>query len=64
MSKISFTEGLEVYYKKMYGVVRFISEHYITVCVRNFPDEPRRDVCLIVYPQQYKDIVLLKESEK
>lgn len=64
MPKISLTEGLEVYYKQMYGIVRFVSEHYITVCVKTFPNERVRDVCLIVYPQQYKDIVLLKESEK
>lgn len=64
MSKISFTEGLEVCYKQMRGIIRFVCEHYVTICVRNFPDEPRRDVCLVVYPQQYKDIVLLKASEK
>lgn len=64
MPRISFVEGLEVYYNQMYGVVRFVCEQYITVCVRKFPDEPRRDVCLVVYPAQYKDIVLTKESEK
>lgn len=64
MSKISFTEGLEVYYKQMGGVVRFVSEHYVTVCIRTFPNERVRDVCLLVYPQEYKHITLLKESEK
>lgn len=64
MSRISFAEGIEVYYKQMRGIVRFVCEQYITICVRKFPEEPRRDVCLVVYPQQYNDIFLFKESEK
>lgn len=64
MSRVSFAEGLEVHYKQMYGVIRFVCEQYITICVRKFPDEPRRDVCLIVYPQQYSFVQLAKESIK
>jgi len=64
MSKVSFTEGLEVFYKGTFGIVKFICEQYITICVRKFPEEPRRDVCLVVYPQQYQYIKLAKESTK
>ncbi len=64
MSKISFVEGLEVCYKQMYGVVRFVCDEYITVCVRTFPNEKVRDVCLIVYPNQYSLVTLAKESTK
>lgn len=64
MSKISFTEGLQVYYKGVYGVVRFVSDQYITVCIRTFPNERVRDTCLVVYPDQFKEITLAKESTK
>jgi hypothetical protein len=64
MSKISFTEGLQVYYKELYGVVRFVSDQYITVCIRTFPNERVRDTCLVVYPDQFKEITLAKESTK
>lgn len=53
-------EGTEVYYNGMYGVVRFTCEQYITVCVRNFPDDPRRDVCILVYPNQQHQIELVR----
>ena len=52
-------EGTEVYYDGMYGVVRFSCEQYMTVCVRNFPDDPRRDVCILVYPNQTNQIELV-----
>jgi len=64
MSKISFTEGLEVYYKGMFGVVGFVSDHYITICINRFPNERVRDTCLVVYPDQFKEITLAKESTK
>ena len=64
MSKISFAEGLHVCYKQMYGVVRFVSNEYITVCVRTFPNEKVRDVCLVVYPNQFGLVTLAKESTK
>lgn len=64
MSKISFTEGLQVYYKELYGVVRFVSDQYITVCIRTFPNERVRDTCLVVYPDQLKNVTLAKESTK
>ena len=64
MSKFTFTEGLQVYYKEIYGVVRFVSDQYITVCVRTFPNERVRDICLVVYPDQFKEITLAKESTK
>jgi hypothetical protein len=52
-------EGTEVYYNGIYGVVRFTCEQYMTVCVRNFPDDPRRDVCILVYPNQSNKIELV-----
>lgn len=64
MSKITFAEGLEVYYKNFFGMIRFVSNQYITVCIRTFPNEKVRDLCLIVYPSDYHLIQLAKESTK
>lgn len=64
MSRISFSEGLEVYYKQHFGVVRFVSEKYITICTKVFPGQRVRDVCLLVYPENYHLVTLVKESEK
>jgi len=63
MSKIIFTKGIEVYYDGMYGVVDFICEQYITVCVRVM-DHKSRNVCILVYPHKFHLIQLAKESEK
>ena len=51
--------GTEVYYRGMYGHVRFVCEQYMTVCVREFPNEPVRDVCLIIPPSQYDQLILV-----
>lgn len=59
-----FTEGLVVQYKDNIGTIRFICDSYITVCVNNFPEDRRRDVCILVYRNNFKDIKLLKESTK
>jgi hypothetical protein len=59
----AFYGGLEVRYKQHVGFVNFISEKYITICLRKF-DDRSRNVCLLVYPSQWKDVKLLKESDK
>lgn len=51
--------GTEVYYKGMYGHVRFVCESYMTICVREFPERVR-DVCLVVFPYQYDTIELVR----
>lgn len=53
-------EGTEVYVDGMYGIVRFTCSEYMTVCVRYFPDQPVRDVCIIVYPNQTDRIQLVR----
>jgi hypothetical protein len=59
----TFYQGLEVRYKRQVGFVDFICEKYITICLRKF-EERSKDVCLLVYPPQWKDVQLLKESDK
>jgi hypothetical protein len=63
MSEITFAKGIEVYYNGMYGVVDFICEQYITVCVRVM-NHKSRDVCILVYPDKFHLVKLAKESEK
>lgn len=55
--------GLEVQYKNHIGVIRFVDEDYVTVCISEFQDR-RRDVCIVVYKEDYKNLRLLKESDK
>ena len=54
----SFAEGLEVQYRNMTGRVRFISSSYITICLRAF-DHKAKDVCVLVYPEQWKEVELI-----
>lgn len=64
MLKISFAEDAEVFYKERYGVIRFICDQYITICTKVFPSQKVRDVCMLVYPENYHLITLAKESTK
>ena len=59
----SFSLGLEVYYKQHYGIIRFISDDYITICIKE--DETKfHDVCLVVPQSEFHLIKLIKQSEK
>lgn len=59
-----FTEGLEVIYKGHVGFIKVVTDEYVTFCIRNFPDEPSRDVCILIFESQFSKIKLMKESEK
>jgi hypothetical protein len=59
----TFYQGLDVKYKGQIGVVDFMCDRYITICVRRL-DHRSRDVCMLVYPSQWKDVELLKQSDK
>lgn len=61
---MTFAEGLEVQYKDHIGTIRFICDSYVTVCIAKFPEDRRRDVCILVYRNNFNDIKLLKESTK
>jgi len=63
MSNITFAKGIEVYYRGTYGVVDFICEKYITICINRL-EHKSKDVCLLVYPSQFGEITLVKESGK
>lgn len=63
MNVSTFYEGLDVRYRHNVGKIRFICESYVTVCVNTF-DHRSRDVCILVYRNEWNDIELLKQSEK
>jgi hypothetical protein len=56
-----FPVGTEVKYRGQYGVVKFVDleTRTMTVCIRNFPDEPVRDVCLVLYRDQFDEVELV-----
>lgn len=57
------TVGLEVIYKDHIGTIRFVDEHYATLCVREF-NQRNRDVCIVIHRENFKHLRLLKESDK
>jgi hypothetical protein len=59
----TFYQGLNVKYRDHVGVVEFICDQYITICIKRL-EHRSKDVCLLVYPNQWKEVQLLKESEK
>jgi hypothetical protein len=59
-----FSEGLEVQYKHFIGTIRFVCNSYVTLCISQFPEDKRRDVCILIYPSEFDKIKLLKESTK
>jgi hypothetical protein len=59
----TFYKGLNVKYRDHVGIVNFVCDKYITVCIKTY-DHKSRDVCILVYQPQWKEIQLLKQSEK
>jgi len=55
--------GLQVRYRNHIGKIRHVDTSYSTICIREF-DERSRDVCILVFQDNYKEIFLLKESER
>jgi hypothetical protein len=59
----TFYSGLNVKYMDNVGVVDFVCEKYITICIDRLGHRSK-DVCLLIYPNQWKNVQLLKQSEK
>lgn len=57
------TVGLEVIYKDHIGTIRFVDDYYVTLCINKFQDR-NRDVCIVIYREDFKNLRLLKESDK
>ena len=46
---MTFTEGIQVQYKNCTGVIEFVCDEYVTVCIETY-DDKFRSVCMLVYP--------------
>lgn len=63
---LSFTPalGLEVEYRGHVGVINFIDELYLTVCIKKKEGDMISDVCMVVYPNQWENIKLMGGPHK
>ena len=59
---MTFTKGIQVEYKKCTGVIEFVCDEYVTVCIETY-DDKFRSVCMLVYPDEWKDIEIVGDYE-
>lgn len=59
-----FSEGVQVQYNGHIGIISFLCDHSLSILIREFPEEPVRNVKIVVYRSNWKNIKLIKESEK
>jgi len=59
-----YYEGLDIEYDGYIGTVRYVGNYYITMCLKTFPNEKVRDVCMLIYKKDFNKIKLFKESQK
>jgi hypothetical protein len=60
---MNFMEGLVVKYKDHTGMIRFICDSYLTLCIEEY-DEKVRNVCILIYRDEWNQIKLPHEDEK
>lgn len=60
---IALAEGLHVRYKHYVGFIQFIDNAYLTMCIGEF-EHKSRQVCILIYRNEWDQVTLLKESEK
>jgi hypothetical protein len=58
-----YAEGTKVIYKQHMGVISFVCDHSICICVSR-GEHRSHDVNLVVYRHDFNQIKLFKESEK
>jgi hypothetical protein len=51
-----FTEGTEVIYKTVSGVVSFVGDGSISILISK-GKHPSQDVCVVVYQSDFKNVV-------
>ena len=51
--------GVEVQYQDHQGVIGFISDTYLTICLKKREADMISDVCMVVYKQFWDEITLL-----
>jgi hypothetical protein len=57
-----FVEKTEVVYRGMCGIIDFVGDQYVVI---RLPPKPGRNSArLLVYKENQKEIIIMKESEK
>ena len=46
---MTFASGIQVKYKNCTGVIEFVCDEYVTICIETYEDK-FRSVCMLVYP--------------
>lgn len=59
MSSHIYPEGIEVYYRGHRGIIKFSSDEYVSICIRVFPNDPVRNVCLVCHKSDFNEIELV-----
>lgn len=54
-----FKLGQHARYKHEEGIISFVDHKCITICVRIFPNEKSRNVCLVVYSYDFDKVQIL-----
>lgn len=54
-----FKIGQRARYKNDEGIISFVYPKCITICVRVFPNEKSRNVCLVVYSHDFDKVEIL-----
>lgn len=58
---MQFSKGTEVLYKGICGKIAFVGLEYITISI---PPQQKQSARIVVYPEDYKQVYCLKDSEK
>lgn len=55
-----YPEGTVVRYKGQLAVVKFADHQnrQMVICIHTYPNEPVRDVCLVLHQNQFDDVEL------
>ncbi len=56
--------GAEVVYDGHVGEIRFVSDKYLTLCIRKKDSNMIGDCCLVIYNDDWHDIKMLKSTHR
>ena len=54
-----FELGQYARYRNEEGIISFVDPRCITICVRIFPNEKSRNVCIVVYSYDFDKVQIL-----
>lgn len=63
MKQNAFAQNLWVCYQEWIGQIKYISHRYVTLCI-NPESHKSKQVHILIFPEDWKQVSLLKESEK